>query len=103
MGRLLVVEDDPRLGETLCTELRAAGWAVSWARDAHGARRQLAEPWEAILLDLGLPDASGLDLLQEVRATGSRVPVVVLTARVRGEDKVRALDLGADDYVTKPF
>ena len=103
MGRLLVVEDDPRLGETLCTELRAAGWAVTWARDAHGARRQLGEAWDGILLDLGLPDASGLDVLREVRRDGSRIPIVVLTARARGTDKVEALDLGADDYITKPF
>jgi two-component system KDP operon response regulator KdpE len=103
MGRLLVIEDDRRLGETLCGELRGAGWAVEWARDAYRARRHLGGDWDAILLDLGLPDASGLDLLRELREGGSQVPVVVLTARVRGQDKVNALDLGADDYVTKPF
>lgn len=100
---MLVVEDDRRLGETLCTELRGAGWTVSWARDVYGGRAQVGEEWDAILLDLGLPDGSGLDLLQELRDAGSQVPVVVLTARVRGPDKVKALDMGADDYVTKPF
>lgn len=66
-------------------------------------RAQVGEVWDAILLDLGLPDGSGLDLLRELRDAGSRVPVVVITARVRGSDKVEALDMGADDYVTKPF
>lgn len=103
MGRLLVIEDDGLLGEALCAELRGAGWILSWARDAFRGRQQLEGDWDAILLDLGLPDGSGLDLLRELRETGSRVPVVVLTARVRGRDKVKALDLGADDYVTKPF
>ncbi len=103
MGRLLVIEDDRRLGEALCAELRGAGWTLSWARDAYRGRQHLEHDWDAILLDLGLPDGSGLDLLRELRGTGSRVPVVVLTARVRGADKVKALDLGADDYVTKPF
>lgn len=103
MGSLLVIEDDRVLGETLCAELRGAGWSVTWARDAHRARQHLAGEWDAVLLDLGLPDASGLDVLRELRQTGSQVPVVVLTARVRGQDKVKALDMGADDYVTKPF
>lgn len=103
MGRLLVVEDDRRLGEALCGELRGAGWTVAWVRDAHGGRRRADEGWDAILLDLGLPDGSGFDVLKEIRAAGSKIPVIVLTARVRGPDKVKALDLGADDYVTKPF
>ena len=103
MGRLLLVEDDARLGEALSAELRGAGWAVVWARDAHGGRARLTEDFDAVLLDLGLPDRSGLDLLAELRGEGSRVPVLVLTARVRGQDKVKALDLGADDYITKPF
>ena len=103
MGRLLIIEDDQRLGEALCAELRGAGWTVSWARDVHRGRQEASDNWDAILLDLGLPDGSGLDVLQELRESGSSVPVVVLTARVRGPDKVKALDLGADDYVTKPF
>ena len=103
MGRLLVVEDDRMVGETLCAELRGAGWTVTWARDVHQGRARIVDPWDAILLDLGLPDGSGLDLLRELRHAGSRVPVLVLTARVRGPDKVKALDMGADDYVTKPF
>lgn len=103
MGRLLVIEDDRLLGEALCAELRGAGWTLAWARDAWRGRQHLRDDWDAILLDLGLPDGSGLDLLRELREAGSRVPVVVLTARVRGPDKVKALDLGADDYVTKPF
>lgn len=104
MGRLLLVEDDKLLGETLCGELRGAGWTVEWAQDIYYGRRYANnEEFDAILLDLRLADGSGLDLLEELRDTGSKVPVVVLTARVSGEDKVNALDLGADDYVTKPF
>jgi DNA-binding response OmpR family regulator len=103
MGSLLVVEDDLRLGEALCGELRGAGWTVTWVRDARGGRMRAAEGWDAILLDLGLPDGSGFDVLAEIRGAGAKTPVIVLTARVRGPDKVKALDLGADDYVTKPF
>ena len=104
MGRLLVIEDDRRLGEALCAELRGAGWTVEWARNGTGGqRRALTDAWDAILLDLGLPDRSGLDVLTTLREAGSTTPVLVLTARVRGSDKVKALDLGADDYVTKPF
>lgn len=103
MGRLLVIEDDRRLGEALCAELRGAGWTVSWARDVHRGLQAAREDWDAVLLDLGLPDGSGFDVLETIREGGSRVPIVVLTARVRGPDKVKALDLGADDYVTKPF
>lgn len=103
MRRVLVIEDDKLLGEALCAELRGAGWTLSWARDVWRGRQLLQEDWDAILLDLGLPDGSGLDLLREQREAGSTVPVVVLTARVCGPDKVKALDLGADDYVTKPF
>ena len=103
MGSLLLVEDDRNLGETLSAELRGAGWSVTWTPDAHRARGLLGDEWDAILLDLGLPDASGLDLLRELREAGRLTPVVVLTARVRGQDKVAALDMGADDYVTKPF
>lgn len=104
MGRLLVIEDDRRLGEALCAELRGAGWAVEWVRDGtRGEQRGKEEDWDAILLDLGLPDRSGYDVLAGLREVQSPTPVLVLTARVRGADKVKALDLGADDYVTKPF
>ncbi|MEM6929358.1 MAG: response regulator transcription factor [Myxococcota bacterium] len=104
MGRLLVIEDDRRLGEALCAELRGAGWSVEWSRTgSSGQHRALSEAWDAILLDLGLPDRGGMDVLDALRGAGSSTPVLVLTARVRGEDKVKALDLGADDYVTKPF
>ncbi len=104
MGRLLVIEDDRRLGEALCAELRGAGWSVEWSRTgSSGQHRALSDTWDAILLDLGLPDRGGMDVLDALRNSGSTVPVLVLTARVRGEDKVKALDMGADDYVTKPF
>lgn len=103
MGRLLLIEDDGLFGSALCAELGGAGWTVEWVRDAYRGRQHLEDEWDAILLDLGLPDGSGFDVLKELRATGSGVPVIVLTARVRSTDKVRALDLGADDYVTKPF
>lgn len=104
MGRLLVIEDDRRLGEALRAELRGAGWTVEWAKTgSSGLHRATSEAWDAILLDLGLPDRSGLEVLSSLRDEGSTTPVLVLTARVRGADKVKALDLGADDYVTKPF
>ena len=104
MGRLLLIEDDQRLGETLCGELRGVGWSVEWAQSLYRGRQHVqSATWDAILLDLRLSDGSGLDFLAKLRESGSEVPVLVLTARVSGEDKVRALDLGADDYVTKPF
>lgn len=101
--RILLVEDDGLLGDALQAGLRGAGHAVDWVRDGQAADAALAaEEFSAVVLDLGLPRLSGLDLLRRVRARGDRTPVIVLTARDAVDDRVRGLDLGADDYVVKP-
>jgi len=103
MTRVLVVDDDPSLVRTLQINLRARGYEVLIARDGRTALQAAAEESPDILvLDLGLPDLDGIRVLQELR-TFTTVPVVVLSARHSSDDKVEALDLGADDYVTKPF
>jgi two-component system, OmpR family, KDP operon response regulator KdpE len=101
--RVLVVDDDPGLAHALAINLRAHGWDVATAPDGTTAL-DLAASWrpEVVLLDLGLPDISGLDVIAGIRGW-SGMPIVVLSARQHGEDKVDALDAGADDYVTKPF
>jgi two-component system KDP operon response regulator KdpE len=101
--RVLVVDDEPGLVHALAVNLRARGWDVATAPDG-GTALELAASWrpEVVLLDLGLPDITGMDVIAGIRGW-SRVPIVVLSARQDGEDKVDALDAGADDYVTKPF
>lgn len=102
--RLLLVEDDKALRLTLCATLRAEGYAVSEAGSVAMAKRTRAhQAPELTILDLGLPDADGMTFLQDIRAAGDLTPVIVLTARGDEAAKVTALDLGADDYVTKPF
>jgi len=104
MPTLLLVEDDPRLGRALRSELAAAGYTVTLVTDgATGLRRGLSEPFDAVLLDLMLPGRSGFEVLRGLRDGTIAAPILVLTARTEGPDKVKALDLGADDYVTKPF
>ena len=104
MPTLLLVEDDPRLGRALRSELVGAGYTVTLVTDgATGLRRGLSEPFDAVLLDLMLPGRSGLEVLRGLRDGAITAPILVLTARTEGPDKVKALDLGADDYVTKPF
>jgi DNA-binding response OmpR family regulator len=101
--RVLLVEDDPLLGDALHAGLRANGFAVDWVHDGVAADAALqAEPFVAVVLDLGLPRMGGLDVLRKLRARGNRVPVLVLTARDAVSDRVRGLDAGADDYVVKP-
>ena len=101
--RILLVEDDALLGDALQAGLREAGHAVDWLRDGVAAEAALAaEQFAAVVLDLGLPRLSGLDLLRRIRARGDRTPVIVLTARDAVDDRVRGLDLGADDYLVKP-
>ena len=103
MSRVLVVDDDPSLVRTLEINLRARGYTVLIARDGHTALDVVThEHPDLVVLDLGLPDLDGVSVLRRVRAS-SRVPVVVLSARHSSDDKVEALDVGADDYVTKPF
>jgi DNA-binding response OmpR family regulator len=99
-----LVEDDEMIGESLRAALRRHGLAVDWVRDGRAADAVLAsERFDAVLLDLGLPHKSGLDVLKTVRARGDATPVIVLTARDATTDKVAGLDAGADDYLVKPF
>lgn len=103
MTRLLIVEDDTPLRRALGTTLRANGFEVVEAETGEdGVRANTAQRPDAVVLDLSLPGMDGMQVLREIR-TGSDVPVVVLTVRDQREDKVAALDAGADDYVTKPF
>jgi len=102
--RILLVEDDPLLGDGVKAGLAQAGFAVDWVRD--GAAAELAVKTAghaAVVLDLGLPRLSGLELLSRMRAAGAKVPVLILTARDAVEDRVKGLDSGADDYLVKPF
>ncbi|MBP7394426.1 MAG: response regulator [Zoogloea sp.] len=102
--RILLVEDDRLLGDGVKAGLAGAGFAVDWVRDGEAALAALAaESFTAIVLDLGLPRRDGLSVLSALRGAGNTVPVLVLTARDQVVDKVRCLDLGADDYVVKPF
>lgn len=102
---LLLVEDTPDLALWLGTALRQAGMAVSFARDGHEALAQLpaGHGFDAVLLDLQLPGLDGLSVLQSLRERGDTVPVLVLTARASVPDRVLGLNLGADDYLPKPF
>jgi two-component system KDP operon response regulator KdpE len=101
--RVLVVDDDAGLARALAINLRAHGWTVTVAHTgAEALDAAAAAHPDVIVLDLGLPDISGLDVLAGIRGW-SKVPIVVLSARQLNEDKVDALDAGADDYVTKPF
>jgi two-component system OmpR family response regulator/two-component system response regulator QseB len=101
--RILVVEDDVLLGDALEAGLAQAGFAVDWMRDGVTATHAIeTEPYAAVVLDLGLPRLSGLDVLRTLRGHGNKVPVLVLTARDAIDDRVRGLDAGADDYVVKP-
>ena len=102
--RVLLVEDDALLGDGIRAGLKLADYAVDWVRDGDSARRALLDhEYDACVLDLGLPRADGLTVLRELRARGSALPVLVLTARDTSADKIAGLDAGADDYLTKPF
>jgi two-component system response regulator MtrA len=100
--RVLLVEDDDKLGRQVAERLREAGFDPTWIRDGHAALGVSASPFVLVVLDLMLPGAHGFDVLKQLRKD-SDVPVLVLSARNDTRDKVRALQLGADDYVTKPF
>lgn len=102
--RILLVEDDRMIGEAVATALRDAAYAVDWVRDGASANHVLeAREHQGVLLDLGLPGRDGLEVLRRLRQSGNRIPVIVITARDEVEDRIKGLDLGADDYVVKPF
>ena len=102
--RLLVVEDEPRIASFLAKGLRAHGYDIEQAATGREALELGVEPGLAlVILDLRLPDLDGLEVLASLRAWGATVPVLILSARGRVEDRVRGLDLGADDYLAKPF
>ena len=102
--RLLLVEDDAMIGESVLKGLRQEGFAVDWVRDGAAAELSLeAEDFSLVLLDLGLPRKDGLDVLRTIRNKGNPVPVLILTARDAVADRVRGLNAGADDYLVKPF
>ena len=102
--RLLLVEDDPLIGESIRKGLRKDGAGVDWARDGEEAETALkTETYSLVLLDLGLPEKSGLEVLRDLRRRGDTVPVLILTARDTVADRVGGLDAGADDYLVKPF
>ena len=101
--RILVVEDDPLLGDALRTGLRQRGFDADWVQDGVAAGLALrGDAFAAVVLDIGLPRLDGMELLRRERARGSKVPVLLLTARDAVEDRVRGFDTGADDYVVKP-
>lgn len=102
--RILLVEDDPELGDGLTVGLRQAGFAVDWLRDGHSADQALqTETFDFVVLDLGLPRLSGMEVLVRARSRGQAVPILILTARDATGDKVSGLDAGADDYLVKPI
>src|SRR5580698_7212477 len=102
--RILLVEDDELLGDGLRTGLIQYGYAVDWLKDGLSADQALkTENFDIVVLDLGLPKLTGIVVLQNLRARGQTMPVLILTARESIEDRVKGLDSGADDYLTKPF
>jgi two-component system OmpR family response regulator/two-component system response regulator QseB len=104
--RILVIEDDRLLGDALQAGLSQRGYAVDWVSDGvqgETALKAEAQAYAAVVLDLGLPRLSGLELLRRLRAAGNAVPVLILTARDAVDDRVAGLDGGADDYLVKPF
>jgi DNA-binding response OmpR family regulator len=101
--RILLAEDDPLLGDGLRAGLKQLGFQVDWVRDGEAAERELrAQSYAACVLDLGLPRKDGLDVLAAIRRAGILTPVLVLTARDAVPERIRGLDVGADDYVVKP-
>jgi len=102
--RVLVVEDDELLGDALYIALKQEGYTADWVKDGLAAQHALLnEQFGGVVLDLGLPKRSGLEVLKVIRAQGIKTPVIILTAREATEDKVKGLDAGADDYLSKPF
>ena len=102
--RLLLVEDNHPLAEVICRALQQDGYVTDWAINSRKADSWLSsQDYDVVLLDLGLPDGDGADVLRRLRSSGKRVPVLILSAREAVDERVRLLDLGADDYVVKPI
>jgi two-component system, OmpR family, response regulator QseB len=102
--RIFLLEDDLHLGKALQTALVQSGFATVWVRRVHDAKQQLeVELFDIVLLDIGLPDGSGLDVLVSLREAKHTIPVIMLSAKDAVEDRIKGLDLGADDYLPKPF
>ncbi|MBB5018396.1 two-component system response regulator PhoP [Chitinivorax tropicus] len=102
--KVLIVEDEPLLREFLTKQLSQEGFVVESAADGEDGLYLAGEfPFDAAIIDLGLPKLSGIELIKRVRAAGKTLPILVLTARNRWQEKVEGLDAGADDYLTKPF
>lgn len=102
--RVLLVEDDPMIGAAAQASLKDASYAADWVRDGQAALASMAaQHYDVVLLDLGLPGRSGLDVLRTLRGVNNPVPVLIITARDALTDRVDGLDAGADDYVVKPF
>jgi two-component system, OmpR family, response regulator len=102
--RILLVEDDPMIGAAVAQALRDAAYAVDWVKDGETAVEAVGgETYDMALLDLGLPVADGRDVLRRLRKRGCEVPVIIVTARDGVDQRIEGLDLGADDYLVKPF
>lgn len=102
--RIMVIEDDADMGDAITRRLRNEGYAVDWQADGKNADEVLQyQHYELVVLDIGLPRRDGFAILRALRARGDKTPVLMLTARSEIEDRVGALDVGADDYLSKPF
>ena len=102
--RILLIEDDRMIGSSLSTALNRVGMSVDWVRNGEDGAEALAVGGHAlVLLDLGLPGPSGLELLRAARRSGNKIPVLIVTARDGLDERIAGLDVGADDYIVKPF
>jgi two-component system OmpR family response regulator len=102
--RILLVEDDHMIGEAVSVALKDAAYAVDWVKDGESAENALKHgEHQVVLLDLGLPKRDGLEVLNRLRQAGNRIPVIIITARDGVQNRIEGLDLGADDYLAKPF
>lgn len=102
--RILLVEDDPQIGAAIASALEDAGMAADWVTDGNAALASIeAGAFELILLDIGLPKKDGMSVLKQIRQKKNSAPVIMITARDAVEDRIKGLDLGADDYLVKPF
>ena len=102
--RVLLVEDDEMIGQSLKQALGANGWSVDWVKEGLLAQSAMADGgYACVLLDLGLPKRDGIEVLRKARSSGDQTPVLVLTARDGIDDRITGLDIGADDYLIKPY